>query len=89
MANLKQSKKRAKQDKVRRIVNKSNLSMIRTYIKKFLKLISLKEFKLASEKYKILVSKIDKGVCKGFYKKSKASRVKSRLNYKLKFAKGM
>ncbi len=89
MANLKQSKKRARQDKIRRVINKSNLSTIRTYIKKFLKLVSLKDVRLASEKYRFLVSKIDKGAQKGLYKKSKASRIKSRLNSKLKLAKGV
>lgn len=78
-----------RQDVKRRMINKGNLSMVRTYIKKFLKLIGLKEFKLASENYSTLVSKIDKGVGKGIYKKGKANRLKSRLNRKLKLIKGM
>lgn len=84
MANLKQSKKRVLQDIKRRILNKSKMSMVRTYIKKFLKLIVLNEFKLASSKFSFLVSKIDKSVSKGIFKKGKANRLKSRLNIKLK-----
>jgi len=89
LANLKQSKKRVRQDKKKRFLNKSNLSMVRTYIKKFLKLISIKDFKLASKDYPLLVSKIDKSVCKGIFHKNKADRLKSRLNLKLKSLKGM
>jgi len=84
LANLKQSKKRVLQDIKRRILNKSKMSMVRTYIKKFLKLIVLNEFKLASSKFSFLVSKIDKSVSKGIFKKGKANRLKSRLNIKLK-----
>lgn len=89
MANLKQSKKRVRQDIKKRLINKSNFSMVRTYIKKFLKLIDIKDFKLASKDYPSLVSKIDKSVCKGIFHKNKASRLKSRLNIKLKSIIGM
>lgn len=89
MANLKQSKKRVKQDIKKRFINKSNLSQVKTYIKKFLKLIEIKDFKLGSKYYPLLVSKIDKSVCNGVFHKNKASRLKSRLNAKLRSITGM
>ncbi len=89
MANLKQSKKRIRQDKKRRFINKVYLSMIRISIKKFLKLLYIENFKLASTYYSILTSRIDKGVNKGVCKKNRANRMKKRLNFKLKILKGM
>lgn len=84
MANLKQSKKRARQDLKKRLINKRNLSIIRTNIKKFLNLINLSYFSEAAESYPNLVSIIDKGVAKGVIHRNKASRLKSRLNNKLR-----
>ena len=84
MANVKQSKKRAIQDVKRRSRNKSRLSSVRTYIKKFLHLIALGDFQLASNNFSFLTSKIDKSVTKGIFKKKKASRLKHKLNLKLK-----
>lgn len=87
MANLKQSAKRARQDIKRRLLNKSKMSMLRTYIKKFLKLVGLNNFKLAYSEFGSLVSKIDKCASKGIIKKNKANRLKHRLNLKLKVIK--
>ena len=84
MANLKQSKKRARQDLRKRTVNKRNLSIIKTFIKNFRKLINSGNFDAATKNYSLVVSKIDKGVAKGVYHRNKASRLKSRLNSKLK-----
>lgn len=89
MANLKQSIKRVKQNNKRRIINRINLSIVRTYIKKFLKVLSLKDLNLATDAYRLAVSRIDKSVTKGIFHKNKASRLKSRLNFKLKKSLGM
>lgn len=87
MANIKQSKKRAIQDIKKRILNKSKLSAVRTYIKKFLHLINLGNFESAKNNFSFLTSKIDKNVTKGIFKKGKANRLKRRLNLKLKLIK--
>lgn len=84
MANLKQSKKRALQDYKKRLNNRSKLSSIRTYTKNFLKLINLKKLDKAAENLNYLISKIDKSVNKGIFKKKKANRLKQKLNLKLK-----
>ena len=72
MANLKQSKKRARQDAKKSILNKSKLSMMKTYIKKFKKLIDEKNFNVALSKFSSLVSVIDKNAAKKIIKKKKS-----------------
>ena len=87
MANIKQSKKRAIQDIKKRNLNKSRLSAIKTYIKKFLRLIASNNFNTANNNFSFLTSIIDKSVTKGIFKKGKANRLKHRLNLKLKLIK--
>lgn len=84
MANLKQSKKRIKQDLKKKKINKIRISKVRTYIKKFLSLINLRKKDLAFIEINNVISNIDKGVCKGILKKNKANRLKSKLSNKLK-----
>ena len=83
MANLKQSKKRIRQDKKKFLRNKSNRSRIKTFIKKFLKLILFKDVS-AKENYFKLVSEIDKSVRKNVFHKNKANRLKSLFDKKIK-----
>jgi len=87
LANIKQSKKRAVQDVKKRNLNKSKLSAVKTYIKKFLRLIISGDFNKASNNFSFLTSVIDKSVTKGIFKKGKANRLKHRLNLKLKLIK--
>ncbi len=89
LANLKQSIKRIKQNNKRRLINRMNFSMVRTYIKKFLKSLELSDVGLCLDYYKNAVSRIDKSVTKGIFHKNKANRLKSRLNLKLKQKTGM
>lgn len=84
MANLKQSIKRVRQNNKRRIINRINFSIVRTYIKKFLKTLCSNDNVLIFNAYKLSVSKIDKSVKKGIFHKNKANRLKSRLGLKLK-----
>lgn len=88
MANLKQSKKRVKQDLKKRSFNKINLSIVKNSVKKYLRAIKNgydgSFFKLYSD----VVSKIDKSAAKGVIHKNKAARIKSRLSSKVNF-KGM
>lgn len=83
MSNLKQSKKRSKQDIKKRILNKRRLSSIRTCIKKFLNLINSKKKESAVAEINKVFSIIDKGVTKGIVKKNKANRLKSKISNKI------
>ncbi|HFL8824297.1 MAG TPA: 30S ribosomal protein S20 [Candidatus Azoamicus sp. OHIO1] len=84
MTSSSQSEKRVRQNKNRRMINKSRLSAVRTYVKRFLKLVFEKNRVAATSEYVSLVSKIDKSVGKGLFHKNKASRYKRRFNLKLK-----
>jgi len=89
LANLKQSKKRIGQDRKRYLRNRSNLSRVKTYIKKFLFFIKSADVTLALSKYPLLVSEIDKSVKKGVFHKNKANRLKSFFSRKIKLISGM
>lgn len=89
LANLKQSKKRARQDLKKRAFNKINLSIVKNSIKKYLRSIKSGDLNSIFSLYSDVVSKIDKGAAKGVIHKNKASRIKSRLNSKFMFNKGM
>lgn len=89
MANLKQSKKRIKQDKKKYLRNRRNVSRVKTFIKKFLVVLkSLDNTSLLND-YPILVSEIDKSVRRGVFHKNKANRLKSLFNKKMKVVLGM
>ena len=84
MANTAQSKKRARQNEVRREHNASQRSMMRTYVKKLLVLIGTGNKTQANEEFRTVTSVLDKMVTKGIIQKNKAARHKSRLNSKIK-----
>ncbi len=84
LANLKQSIKRIRQNNKRRIINKINTSIVRTYIKKFLNSLLSRDTSLILKAYSLASSKIDKSVTKGIFHKNKANRLKSRLFLKIK-----
>ncbi len=80
MPNYKNAEKALRVTERRRMVNKRNLSTMRTYIKKLRKAIEDKEDKEAVKTMLIkTVSVIDKTVKKGGIKDNTASRYKSRL----------
>lgn len=89
LANLKQSKKRIRQDKKKYLRNRSNLSRVKTYVKKFLFFIKILDIKSVLSKYPSLISEIDKGVRKGVFHKNKANRLKSVFTKKVKLISGM
>ncbi|HIH2762594.1 MAG TPA: 30S ribosomal protein S20 [Candidatus Azoamicus sp. MARI] len=89
MANLKQSKKRIRQDKKKYLRNRSNLSRVRTYIKKFLLCITKSDLALVLTKYPLLISEIDKSVRKGVFHRNKANRLKSFFSKKVKLMSGV
>ena len=81
MPNYKNAEKALRVAEKRRIVNKRNLSTMRTYIKKLRKAIEDKKDKEAIKSMLIeTVSVIDKTVKKGAIKDNTASRYKSRLS---------
>lgn len=80
MANTAQAKKRAHQAEVRRELNVSQRSMLRTYIKKVLHALKLKNKDEAQSAYNVAQPIIDRMATKGLIHKNKAARIKSRLN---------
>lgn len=84
MANNPGSIKRARQSIKRRAHNTGMRSMVRTYVKKVLAAITSGDYEAAQAAYTAAVPKIDGMAGKGLIKKNKASRLKSRLNTKVK-----
>ncbi len=81
MANYKNAEKALRQSQRRRMYNKRNISMMRTYIKKLRKKI---EERVAEEELKDMLRKtvaiIDRTVKKGVIKENTGNRYKSRLS---------
>ena len=84
MANSPQARKRARQSEKRRGHNASQLSMIRTYIKRVNAAIEAKDSKAATEALSTAIPIIDRMADKGILHKNKAARHKSRLNAQIK-----
>lgn len=83
MANTPQSRKRARQAEVHRARNQSQLSAMRTHIKRFLKAVNAGDKEAATEAYRVASSKIDVAARKNLHHANKAGRLKSRLNKRL------
>ncbi len=80
MAGKKSSaEKRFAQSEVRRLHNKAIKTECRTYAKQFVKAVQDKDEKVAQEKLKTLVSKLDSARSKGVLKRNAVSRKKSRM----------
>ena len=84
MANIKSAIKRAKQNIKRRLHNASARSMYRTYIKNVLKAVQAGDLELAKSAFLKAQSVVDKAAGKKLIHKNKASRIKSRLNARVK-----
>ena len=84
MANSPQARKRARQNVKRRERNVSQRSAMRTKIKKFLKLVEAGDKDSAAQVYRTACSLLDRSARKNLEEKNKASRLKSRLNTRLK-----
>lgn len=84
MANTKQSKKRTNQSKKKRIYNIAQRSMLKTSIKKFLKILNLKNYNKCLKKFKKTFSIIDKASKKKIIHKNKAARYKKKLSINFK-----
>lgn len=84
MANIKSSKKRARQAVVRNARNASQRSMLRTSVKKVLKAIQANDAAGAQEAYKIAEPILDRYSARGLIHKNKAARHKSRLTARIR-----
>ena len=83
MANSKSAEKRARQNTKRYELKHAQRSMVRTAVKSVVKAIESSD-KKSGEVFKNAQSKIDSLADKGVIHKNKASRLKSRLNARLK-----
>ena len=84
MANSVQAKKRIRQNETRRIVNKSRVSRIRTFVRKVEEALASGDKSAASEALKNAQPEIMRGVTKGVLHKKTASRKVSRLSARVK-----
>lgn len=84
MANIKSSKKRARQAVDRNARNASQRSMLRTYVKKVLKAIQANDATGAQDAYKAAESILDRYASRGLIHKNKAARHKSRLTARIR-----
>ena len=83
VANSPQARKRAKQNKVRRLRNASQKSAMRTSIKKLVAAIEAGDKTVAAEAFKSASSSIDTATQKGLHHANRGARLKSRLNKRL------
>jgi small subunit ribosomal protein S20 len=84
VANIKSSKKRAKQAVVRNLRNNSQRSMLRTAVKKVLKALDANDATGAQEAFKVAQPILDRFSARGLIHKNKAARHKSRLTARIK-----
>lgn len=84
MAHHKSAKKRIRQTARRTEVNRDRVSSIRTFIKKVETAVSAGDKKAAQEALRTAESALMKGVSRGVFKISTASRKVSRLSARIK-----
>lgn len=79
MPNHKSSEKRVRQSEKRRVINRSNRTKVRTYIKKLRAALDSSKNEDVQKILPDTISVIDKAVQKGVMHKNAAARYKSRL----------
>lgn len=84
MANTAQSKKRARQNERRALINQSRRSRIRTFLRKVEEAIESGDQSAAAEALKAAQPEVMRGVNKGIFHKNTASRKISRLAARVK-----
>ncbi|QDW65972.1 30S ribosomal protein S20 [Luteimonas granuli] len=84
MANIKSSKKRAKQAVVRNLRNNSQRSQMRTAVKKVLKALDANDAAGAQEAFNAAQPLLDRFSARGLIHRNKAARHKSRLIARIK-----
>ncbi len=83
MANIKQQKKRVKQDIKRRQANRVFKASLKTAIKQVEQQVSEGNKDKAQEAFNVANKKLDKALVKGIYHKNAIARHKSRLQQKV------
>lgn len=84
MANTPQSKKRARQNDRRKVINSARRSRIRTYLRKVEEAIATGDQAVAAAALKDAQPELMRGVTKGVLHKNTASRKMSRLSARVK-----
>ena len=84
MANSAQARKRARQNQTARLRNASQRSNLRTSLKNFVTALQSKDSDAAKAAYRDATSSIDRAIHKGLHNKSRAARLKRRLNDRLR-----
>lgn len=84
MANSRQAKKRARQNRRRSQINGARVSRIRTFVKKVETAIGSGDEAAAREALRVAQPEIMRGVNKGLLKRNTASRRVSRLSRRVK-----
>ena len=83
MANIKSSKKRAKQAVVRNARNAAQRSMLRTAVKKVLKALDANDAAAAQAAFVVAQPILDRYSARGLIHRNKAARHKSRLSARI------
>jgi small subunit ribosomal protein S20 len=84
MANTSSARKQYRKSVKQKLVNRHNLSRIRTFIKEMYSLVDNKKIEEANKFFPFLQSQIMKGVKKGVIKLNSASRKISRISNSIK-----
>ena len=79
MANIKSAKKRAKTAEVRRMRNESQITAMRTAIKKFDSAVQAEDKNAAKEAMAVAIKRIDQAGAKGLLHKNNVANKKSRI----------
>jgi len=74
-----QSRKRVRQNAKSKTINRARKSQVKTQIKRFQEALESGDVQAASEKYRLVVKKLDKTAAKSTMHKKTAARKKSRL----------
>lgn len=84
MANIRQARKRARQNAQRRLHNHSMRAHMRTHVKKVIKAIRNGDRAGAEQAYRVAVPVVDRMAGKGLVHRNRAARYKSRLNDRIR-----
>lgn len=83
MPNTRSAKKRARQNEVQRLRNRSRKSAVKSQIRKFLDAVHDKDVEQAKEEFRRASKILDQTAAKGMYHKNTTARKKSRLAARL------
>jgi small subunit ribosomal protein S20 len=84
MPNTASSKKRLRQNVVRRTRNRATKSVLRGLIRKVLESIEAGEVDASEEQFRLTAKRLDKAAANNVIHRNRAARVKSRLSAKIK-----